>query len=137
VLVVEDNPDVVEIARGYFADLGFNARVAASAQEGLASVERDDGIALVFSDILMPGGLNGLALAKQLRRRFPGIAVLLTTGYSSSAQDAVREGFEVLQKPYDLAALERALVSVFKRHDRPAAAPASWSSNTVEQQAAG
>jgi ActR/RegA family two-component response regulator len=57
----------------------------------------------------MPGGMNGLELAAVVRRRFPGITVLLTTGYSSSAQDAVRQGFEVLQKPYDLATLERVL----------------------------
>jgi two-component system NtrC family sensor kinase len=137
VLVVEDNSDVIEVARGYFADLGFDAKVAASAQEGLALVEQDDGIALVFSDILMPGGLNGLDLAKELRRRFPSIAVLLTTGYSSSAQDAVREGFEVLQKPYDLAALERALLSVFKRHNRAVGAAAGWNANPAPQRAAG
>jgi two-component system, NtrC family, sensor kinase len=134
VLLVEDNADVIEVARGYFADLGFNAKVAASTQEGLALVEQDDGIALVFSDILMPGGLNGLDLAKELRRRFPSVAVLLTTGYSSSAQDAVREGFEVLQKPYDLAALERALLSVFKRHDR---ATAARQASPAPQRAAG
>jgi two-component system, NtrC family, sensor kinase len=58
---------------------------------------------------LMPGGMNGLELADAIRRRFPHIVVLLTTGYSSSAQDAVRQGFAVLQKPYDLAALDRAL----------------------------
>lgn len=63
----------------------------------------------MFSDILMPGGMTGLQLADTVRRRFPDMAVLLTTDYSSSAQDAVRRGFEVLQKPYDLAALERAL----------------------------
>jgi two-component system NtrC family sensor kinase len=137
VLVVEDNSDVMEVARGYFADLGFDAKVAASAQGGLASVEQDDGIALVFSDILMPGGLNGLDLAKELRRRFPGIAVLLTTGYSSSAQDAVREGFEVLQKPYDLAALERALLSVFKRHNRAAGAAPARHANPASQRVAG
>jgi ActR/RegA family two-component response regulator len=57
----------------------------------------------------MPGGMNGLELADAVRRRIPNLAVLLTTGYSSSAHDAVRRGFEVLQKPYDLAALERAL----------------------------
>jgi two-component system, NtrC family, sensor kinase len=137
VLVVEDNSDVIEVARGYFADLGFDAKVAASAQEGLALVEQDDGIALVFSDILMPGGLNGLDLAKELRQRFPTVAVLLTTGYSSSAQDAVRDGFEVLQKPYDLAALERALLSVFKRHNRAAGAAAARNANPAAQRAAG
>src|SRR6204780_1964895 len=122
VLVVEDNSDVMEVARGYFADLGFDAKVAASAQGGLALVEQNDGIAIVFSDILMPGGLTGLDLAKELRRRFPSVAVLLTTGYSSSAQEAARGVFEGLQKPSDLAALERAFLSVLKRHNRAAAA---------------
>ena len=133
VLLVEDNAEVIEVARGYFADLGFAVREAVSAQEALERVEREDDIDLVFSDILMPGGLNGLELAKLLRSRFPRIVVLLTTGYSSSAQDAVREGFEVLRKPYDLAALQRALLAAFKaagrvsgraagRHIAPAAA---------------
>ncbi len=70
----------------------------------------------------MPGGMNGLDLAKAARRRFPNIVVLLTTGYSSSAQDAVRQGFEVLQKPYDLAALERALRAARKSAARKSAA---------------
>jgi DNA-binding NtrC family response regulator len=120
VLVVEDNSDVVEVACGYFADLGFNAKIATSAEHGLAMLAQDDDVALVFSDILMPGRSNGLELGKEVRLRFPGVAVLLTTGYSSSAQDAVREGFEVLQKPYELAVLERAVLSVFKRPKRAA-----------------
>ncbi|MGB7099195.1 MAG: ATP-binding protein [Xanthobacteraceae bacterium] len=118
VLLVEDNTEVIEVARGYFADLGFTVKEAISAQEGLDRIERDGDIDLVFSDILMPGGLTGLELAKLLRSRFPRVIVLLTTGYSSSAQDAVREGFEVLQKPYDLAALQRALLAAFKAAGR-------------------
>ena len=57
----------------------------------------------MFSDILMPGGMNGLELAREIGERFPGIPVLLT------AQDAVRQGVVVLQKPYDLEALRRHL----------------------------
>ena len=106
--------------------------MATSAQAGLDLLESDNSIDLVFSDILMPGGMNGLELAQVVHRRFPRIVVLLTTGYSSSAQDAVRAGFEVVQKPYDLATLERALLSAFKAAGRvpgkavgrlPAAAP--------------
>jgi two-component system NtrC family sensor kinase len=67
----------------------------------------------------MPGGMNGLELADAIRRRFAHIVVLLTTGYSSSAQDAVRQGFAVLQKPYDLAALERALREALKSVEHP------------------
>ena len=136
-LVVEDNSEVAEVARGYFADLGFSVRIAASAQEGLAFVERTSDVAFVFSDILMAGGLNGLDLAKELRGRFPGIRVLLTTGYSSSAQDAVRQGFEVLQKPYDLAALERALLAAFNGRNRAAGKAGGWPANPAVQRAAG
>ena len=120
VLLVEDNADVLEVARGYFTDLGYRVAVAASAQAGLDLIDREADVDLIFSDILMPGGMNGLDLAKAVRRRFPNVTVLLTTGYSSSAQDAVRQGFEVLQKPYDLAALERALRAARKSANRSA-----------------
>jgi len=109
VLVVEDNAEVAEVGQAYFEQLGYQVRHAASAQAGLDLIEREDRIDLMFSDILMPGGMNGLQLADAVRRRYPDITVLLTTGYSSSAQDAVRRGFAVLPKPYDLAGLERAL----------------------------
>ena len=122
-LLVEDNADVVEVAAAYFADLGYSVKAATSGQAGLDVLEGESGIDLVFSDILMPGGMNGLELAETVRRRFPQIVVLLTTGYSSSAQDAVRQGFEVLQKPYDLAALERALLTAFKAAGKSARRP--------------
>ena len=61
-----------------------------------------------------------MQLADAVRRRYPDITVLLTTGYSSSAQDAVRRGFAVLQKPYDLAGLERALREARGAADRAA-----------------
>jgi two-component system NtrC family sensor kinase len=109
VLLVEDNAEVAEVARSYLEQLGYQVRHADSARAGLDALDREGGIDLVFSDILMPGGMNGLELADAVRRKYPKLAVLLTTGYSSSAQDALRRGFEVLQKPYNLAALERAL----------------------------
>jgi len=109
VLLVEDNAEVAEVGKAYFEELGYKVKQATSAQAGLDLVEGERDIDVVFSDILMPGGMNGLELADAVRRRFPHIVVLLTTGYSSSAQDAVRQGFAVLQKPYDLAALDRAL----------------------------
>ena len=109
VLLVEDNAEVAEVGKAYLEELGYKVKQAASAQAGLDFVERERDIDVVFSDILMPGGMNGLELADAIRQRFPHVIVLLTTGYSSSAQDAVRQGFAVLQKPYDLAALDRAL----------------------------
>ncbi len=118
VLLVEDNAEVTEVARAYFTELGYGIAAATSAQAGLDLIAGEGDIDLIFSDILMPGGMNGLDLAKAVRRRFPNVVVLLTTGYSSSAQDAVRQGFEVLQKPYDLAALEHALRAARKSADK-------------------
>jgi two-component system, NtrC family, sensor kinase len=128
VLLVEDNADVADVAKAYFEQLGYQVKLASSAQAGFDLVEQQRDIDLVFSDILMPGGMNGLELADVVRRRFPKVAVLLTTGYSSSAQDAVRQGFAVLQKPYDLAALERALHTA---HRATAGQPAAQTERAV------
>ena len=107
VLLVEDNADVAEVGADYLRQLGYRVRSVANAQAALAALRLDSDVDLVFSDILMPGGMNGLDLARAVSERFPSITVLLTTGYSASAQDAVRQGVVVLQKPYDLDSLRR------------------------------
>ena len=122
VLIVEDNAEVAAVAQAYLEQLGYTVRHAAGAQAGLDLLAGEAGIDLVFSDILMPGGMNGLQLADTVRRHYPDVAVLLTTGYSSSAQDAVRRGFAVLQKPYDLAGLDNALREARGTARAPAAA---------------
>ncbi len=109
VLLVEDNADVAEVASGYLHELGYRVRSVADARAALAALRADPAVDLVFSDILMPGGMNGLELAHAVGERFPGVPVLLATGYSASVQDAVRAGIVVLQKPYDLEALRRHL----------------------------
>jgi DNA-binding NtrC family response regulator len=107
VLLVEDNADVAEVGAGYMRQLGYRVRSVANVQAALAALRLDPQVDLVFSDILMPGGRNGLDLAREIEERFPHIPVLLTTGYSASAQDAVRYGVAVLQKPYDFEGLRR------------------------------
>ena len=107
VLLVEDNDDVAEVGAGLLRRLGYRVRSVANAQAAIAALRLDADVDLVFSDILMPGGMNGLDLAREIGERFPDIPVLLTTGYSASAKDAVQRGLVVLQKPYDLEALAR------------------------------
>jgi len=107
VLLVEDNNDVAEVGSGLLRQLGYRVRSVANGQAALAALRLDPDVDLVFSDILMPGGMNGLDLAREIAERFPDIPVLLTTGYSASAKDAVRRGLVVLQKPYDIEALRR------------------------------
>src|SRR5262249_24534694 len=100
-LLVEDNAEVAEVCRAYFQQLGFGVKHVTTAQEALEVLENEPAaIDLVFSDILMPGVMNGLDLAQAVRDRSPDMPVVLCTGYSSSAQEAVRRGFIVLQKPF-------------------------------------
>src|SRR5436190_2305274 len=109
VLVVEDSPEVAEVATAYFQQLGYMVKQVANAHEALELLANDPKINLVFFDILMPGGMNGLELGHAIRRLYPAIPVLLATGYSDSARDAVQQGFVVLHKPFELAGLEQAL----------------------------
>jgi two-component system, NtrC family, sensor kinase len=106
-LLVEDNAEVAEVAAAYLRQLGYTVKRAANGREALEVLASDCGIDLVFSDILMPGGMNGLDLGLTIRRHYPGIPVLLVTGYSDSVRDAVQHGFSVLQKPFDIAELEK------------------------------
>jgi two-component system NtrC family sensor kinase len=108
-LLVEDNPEVAEVAAAYFQQLGYLVKQVANAREALDLLGSDSKIDLVFSDILMPGGMNGLELGHAIRRLYPAMPVLLVTGYSDSFRDAVEQGFAVLQKPFDLAGLEQKL----------------------------
>jgi two-component system NtrC family sensor kinase len=126
VLLVEDNADVAEVGAEYLRQFGYQVRSVANAQAAIAALRLDANVSLVFSDILMPGGKDGLDLAREVNDRFPGIPVLLTTGYSASAQEAVRQGVVVLQKPYDLESLRRnireaiATSKTRQRQDAPA-----------------
>src|SRR5262249_42151747 len=108
-LLVEDNREVAEVAAAYFQQLGYLVKQVANAREALELLGTDSKIDLVFSDILMPGGMNGLELGHAIRRLYPAMPVLLVTGYSDSFRDAVQQGFVVLQKPFDLAGLEQKL----------------------------
>jgi PAS domain S-box-containing protein len=113
VLVVEDDELVAELAAGMLSELGFEPTVTHSAKEALDQLKRGERPRLVFSDILMPGGISGLELAEQVRTRFPEMPILLTTGYSEAVGGT--HGFPVLQKPYEMETLAAALSGLLKR----------------------
>jgi len=107
VLVVEDNPDVAEVARLLLEELGYDvvhAAHVAAAREALARGSID----VVLTDIVMPGSDNGLDLAREVRHR-GCLPVVLATGYSDQAQAAANEGFTILRKPYTMSGLHDAL----------------------------
>jgi PAS domain S-box-containing protein len=109
VLLVEDNKEVAAILAEYLEQLGFTVDHAWNASEALRKLQSKGPYHLVVTDILMPGSVAGLELARIVRGNYSEIPVLLTTGYSGRAQEAVLEGFSVLQKPYDLHALSDAI----------------------------
>jgi PAS domain S-box-containing protein len=113
VLVVEDDTLVAELAAGMLDELGFETVVAHSAKEALDRLTSGEKPKLIFSDIVMPGGISGIELARKVRDRFPELPILLTTGYSE--QVAGSHGFPVLQKPYELDSLAAALGKMLKR----------------------
>ena len=113
VMVVEDDSFVAELAASMLDELGFEPVVTHSAQEALEQLTSGDKPKLIFSDIVMPGGISGIELARKVRDRFPELPILLTTGYSENVGGT--HGFPVLQKPYELDSLAGALSKILKQ----------------------
>jgi len=113
VLIVEDDMLLAELAAGMFAELGFEGVIAHSAKEALEQLAGGDRPKLIFSDVVMPGGISGIELARKVRDRFPELPILLTTGYSEEVGGS--HGFPVLQKPYEMDGLASALGNLLKQ----------------------
>jgi two-component system NtrC family sensor kinase len=109
VLLVEDNNDVAEAAAAMLESIGCSVKRAGAAEPALTLLDSGETFDLVFTDIVMPGGMDGVELARALRVRYPSVKVLLATGYSNAAQKAAGEGFPILLKPYQLGALQHAI----------------------------
>jgi len=109
VLVVEDNDDVGRFSTELLEDLGYSVRRVANANAALAILAANEfAVDLVFSDVIMPG-MNGVELAGIIRERYPGLPVVLTSGYSNVLAESAHRGFELIQKPYSVEALSRIL----------------------------
>jgi PAS domain S-box-containing protein len=110
VLLVEDNPEVANASTGLLEQLGYSVRWVPDAAAALQEIEKN-GIDLVVSDIVMPGRLDGLGLARTIKQKHPALRILLTTGYSEAAQN-VRTDFPILRKPYQMHELSQALADL-------------------------
>ena len=121
ILVVEDRPELAELAAMTLEGCGYTVRTAGHAQEALDIVAEGGKIDLLFSDLIMPGQMNGVVLAREVRKRRPGIKVLLTTGYAERGVELASTGgpeFGVLNKPYGQTELIRRVREVL---DAPSA----------------
>jgi PAS domain S-box-containing protein len=110
VLLVEDNPEVASVSTALLEQLGYTVRRVADAEAALREIERD-GIDLVFSDVIMPGKMDGLGLAVRLKQTRPDLPILLATGYSDAAVN-VRGDFPILRKPYEIHQLSEAIAKL-------------------------
>jgi two-component system NtrC family sensor kinase len=109
VLLVEDNAAVAEVTVATLEELGYEVRHAPDPATAVRLLEGEGRFDLVLSDIVMPGPLNGVDLARLIRASHPALPVLLATGYSDVAQTATEEGFPTLRKPYEAASLREAI----------------------------
>jgi CheY-like chemotaxis protein/anti-sigma regulatory factor (Ser/Thr protein kinase) len=110
VLVVEDNDDVRELAEQVLELEGYAVQSAASGEQAMALLRQGARVDLLFTDVIMPGGMNGLDLVEQARALYPGLPVLVTTGYMDELPGRGRSGgLNILAKPYrQESLLERA-----------------------------
>jgi signal transduction histidine kinase/CheY-like chemotaxis protein len=115
ILVVEDNLEVGRFANQILQDLGYQTTWATNAEQALELAGADAmGFDAVFSDVVMPG-ITGVALARELRRRRPGLPVVLTSGYSEELAESGYEGLVFLPKPYSADQVSQVLAkALFK-----------------------
>jgi PAS domain S-box-containing protein len=101
VLVVEDNDDVRELAVSVLGLAGYVVLSAASGEQALELLEGGAEVSLLFTDVIMPGGMNGLELIEKAHRLHPGLPVLVTTGYMDDLPERGRStDLKILAKPY-------------------------------------
>ena len=111
VLVVEDSRDVADVTSALLEQLGYRVVRAENATEALRHLQQGIEFNLLFSDIVMPGAMDGIGLAQACREQYPDLPVLLTSGFSDAAQ-AADGRFDILRKPFELSVLERAIEQV-------------------------
>lgn len=124
VLLAEDDPSVAGITEVMLSDLGHKVIRANNAEEALETLRSDAAIDLLLSDVVMPGGMNGVELAKQALAVRPQVKVLLSSGYAGESLDAflAQGAWPFLRKPYLASELAEALAELRRdaQYDQPA-----------------
>lgn len=117
ILVVEDDVLVRNLVAAYLRECGFDVIEANSADEAIRVLQADVAVDIVFSDIQMPGSMDGFGLVRWVRRERPRLKVILTSGAAHTAKAAgdLCEHGPILAKPYDHAELERHIRGLLAR----------------------
>nr|WP_294520013.1 response regulator [uncultured Rhodopila sp.] len=116
VLVVEDEMMVRMPIAEYLRDCGYNVLEAGDAAEAIAAVNEAGPVNVVFSDVRMPGRMDGFGLAEWFRSHYPEVPVLLTSGYNASRGVAIRvPGVKLIDKPYSQLQVARRIAALLDR----------------------
>jgi len=117
ILVVEDEPAVLEMAVESLSDLGYQTLTAEDAPSALSILRSNARIDMLFSDVVMPGGMNGVQLSVEAKRLRPDLKVLLSSGYTGAVlgNSGVPEDMPILSKPYRREELATKLRMVLSR----------------------
>jgi PAS domain S-box-containing protein len=127
VLLVDDEPDLLEIANAYLTEMGYTVVQAENGASALEAAKDSEKIDLLVTDVIMPGGMNGAELAQRVRQLSPDTKVIFTSGFPSHAL-AERSGTTVdgplLRKPYQraefVAMIHRTMEDAMQRWSQPA-----------------
>ena len=111
VLIVEDEPLVRLTGADLLADAGFDVLEASNADEALRILEANQEVRVVFSDVEMPGSLDGLGLARNICQRWPSIGIVLTSGHRIREEMIPCDG-RFVAKPYDGQVLVRQIEEI-------------------------
>ena len=116
VLLVEDDESIIHTSAESLRELGYRVLTASDARQALAIVQADERIDVLFSDVVMPGGMNGVQLAVEARRLRPRLKVLLTSGFAGGAlrDQTIPDDLPLLGKPYRQAELAEKLRLVMR-----------------------
>lgn len=118
ILVVEDNSEVGAFASQALQELGYETTWSPSGEAALEELSTQDGaFDVVFSDVVMPG-IGGIELAQMVKKTYPGLPVILTSGYSHVMAQNGTSGFELLHKPYSVEELSRVLTKATRNSRR-------------------
>ncbi len=116
VLLVEDDVQVASLTSAMLAELGYEVIPVTTGQAALTELAASPGIGLVLSDVMMPGGMDGMALVREMRQRGISLPVVLVSGFSAAAKrEADNAGIPLLPKPYTLGDLASQLASALAK----------------------
>jgi PAS domain S-box-containing protein len=119
ILLVEDNDDMLEVTSAMLTTFGYRVVCARNGTEAIRILESDQEFELLFSDVVMPNGPNGVELAREAKRRKGKIKILLTSGYAGDvlARHGAADEFPIIHKPFRMPELAQCLRSVLQKGD--------------------